>query len=69
MKVDWKTIFEAIKEPLREIVIAIIPFALERLALIPASWAIGLYLVLRGIDKYLHNKAPDGEIGGLTRIL
>jgi hypothetical protein len=54
MKIDWKILFEAVKEPLREIVLAAIPGILVYLQTIPASWAIIVYLVLRGIDKYLH---------------
>ena len=68
MKIDWKLIWEAIKEPLREIVIAIIPFALERLSVINTWWAVGLYLVLRGVDKYMHKKAPEGVSGGLVNF-
>lgn len=61
-------IWEAIKEPLREIVMAIIPFALERLSVIDAEWAVILYVVIRGVDQYLHDRAKDGVAGGLTRF-
>lgn len=65
---DWKALWEAVKEPLREIAIAIIPFVLERLSVLNEVWAVALYLVLRGIDKWLHEHAPSGESGGLTRF-
>ena len=54
MKINWKILWEATKEPAREIVLAAIPGILAYLQTIPAEWAIILYLVLRGIDKYLH---------------
>lgn len=56
MKIDWKIIWESAKEPLREIVLAIIPGVLAYLETIPTEWAVILYLVLRGVDKYLHEK-------------
>lgn len=66
MKIDWKIIWESIKEPLREIVIAIIPFALERLSVLNVWWAIILYVILRGIDKWLHESGTLER--GLTRF-
>ena len=63
---NWKLIWEAAKEPLREIVLAIIPGILAYLETIPAEWAFVLYLVLRGIDKYLHNSGIVEK--GLTRF-
>lgn len=65
MKVKWDAIWEAIKEPLREAVLAIIPFVLVALEKIPAVWAILLYAVLRGLDKFLHEA---GIKRGLTRF-
>jgi hypothetical protein len=67
-KIDWDAIWEAVKEPLREIVMAIIPFALDRLSVLPDFWAVILYLVLRGIDQYLHGEAKAGVAGGLTKF-
>lgn len=68
MKIDWKAIWEAIKEPLREAVLAIIPIALERLAVLSVWWAVILYIILRAVDEYLHKKAPEGVAGGLARF-
>jgi hypothetical protein len=69
---DTKIIWEAVKEPLREIVMAAIPGVLAYLQTIPAEWAIVLYLVIRGIDSYLHNLGKENEnetlITGLTRF-
>jgi hypothetical protein len=68
MKIDWKVIFEAIKEPLREIVLAILPILMVYINAIDAGWAAVLYLVLRFLDKYLHeawtvNKKTGSELG------
>lgn len=69
---NWKVIWEAIKEPLREIIMAIIPGVLAYVHAIPATWAIILYLVLRGVDSYLHEvwKADPttGVQKGLTQF-
>ncbi len=62
----WKVIWEALKEPLREIVLAAIPGILVYLQTIQAEWAIVLYLVLRGIDSYLHKSGIAEK--GLSRF-
>ena len=68
-----KVIFEAIKEPLRLLVLAIIPFAIAYSAGYDAQWAITATIVLRFIDKYLFElgKARKGDSKldkGLTRF-
>lgn len=72
IKVDWKIIWEAVKEPLREFVMAIIPGILAYLQTIPAEWAIILYFVIRAIDSAMHEvgkKAKDDTlITGITRF-
>ena len=73
MKIDWKMLWEAIKEPLREIVLATIPGILVYLQTIPAEWALVLYLVLRGLDSYLHEAGKEipGDnplLKGMTRF-
>jgi hypothetical protein len=68
MKIDWKGIWEATKEPLRYVVLAIIPFFITYLLSINQEWAILVTLILRGIDSYLHSKEPVGVSGGLTRF-
>lgn len=60
--------WEATKEPLRFIVLAVIPFIIAELAGISENWAIVATLILRGIDSYLHSKEPEGVSGGLTRF-
>ncbi len=66
MKKHWKVIWEALKEPLRELVLAAIPGVLTYLQTIPAEWAIVLYLVLRAVDSYLHKSGIAEK--GLTRF-
>ena len=72
MKIDWKIVWEAVKEPLREFVLAIIPGLLAYLQTISAEWAIVLYFVLRSIDAYLHEfgtaKKKEVLVTGLTRF-
>ncbi len=62
-------IWEAVKEPLREIVMAAIPGVLAYLQTISATWATILYLIIRAIDQYLHEKSKtvkNPAITGLT---
>lgn len=63
-----KALFEAIKEPLRLLVLAIIPFVVVWFTALPYQWAVVAILVLRAIDSYLHQLAPKGEAGGLCRF-
>lgn len=51
---DKDVFFEAIKEPLRLLLLAVIPFAIIYFAALPYQWAIALTVVLRFIDKWLH---------------
>ena len=59
MKINWELVWEAVKEPLRLIVLAIIPFIVTSIAGIDAQWAIYATLVLRMIDSYLHQIAKE----------
>lgn len=72
LKEHLPIIWEAVKEPLREIVIAIIPFALERLSVINEWWAVVLYLFLRGVDKWMYERGKHLDNSdlkaGLTRF-
>jgi hypothetical protein len=65
-------IWEAIKDPLRLLVLAIIPFGLDYLGVINTQWAIIATLVLKAIDKYLHRvgeeNGDDVLSKGLTRF-
>ncbi len=65
---DWKKLWEAAKEPLRLLVLAVIPAILTYFEVIDTSWALVIVALLRFIDKYLHLQAPDGTSGGLTRF-
>ena len=70
----WPAFWEAVKEPAREIVLALFPFLLAYINAIPAQWAVVLYTVLRTIDQYLHekwkaNKDPEKSMShGLARF-
>lgn len=65
---DWKKVWEATKEPLRLLVLAVVPFLLAYLSEFDYQWAVLATLVLRWIDSLLHQYAPKGEAGGLTRF-
>ena len=62
---DWKKLWEAAKEPLRLLVLAIIPGILAYFEIINTEWAIVIVAVLRFVDKYLHLNAPEGKAGGI----
>jgi hypothetical protein len=76
MKIDWTLIWEAVKEPLRELVLAAIPGLLAYLGTVSAPWAIVLYAALRTLDSYLHELGKENStktkksplLTGLTRF-
>lgn len=68
MKIDWNALWEATKEPLRVLVLAIVPFLVAYFAALPYSWAVIATTILRIVDGYLHEHAQKGEAGGLTRF-
>lgn len=71
-----KALFEAIKEPLRLLVLAIIPFAITYFTQIDSQWAIYATLILRFLDKALHEVGKDNStvkdesifLKGITRF-
>lgn len=67
-----EALWEAVKEPLRLLVLSVIPFGIVWLTSIPDQWAVVAVLVLRLIDKYMHELGkeesnPSLELG-LTRF-
>lgn len=71
-KVEASALFEAVKEPLRLLVLAVIPFVITWLGGLSYEWAVGATVVLRFIDKLLYElgKAKENKVlvGGLTRF-
>ena len=68
MKINWQLVWESAKEPLRLLVLALIPFGLAYFEVLPYEWAGIITFLLRFIDKYLHGLEKDGVAGGLTRF-
>ena len=66
VKIDWKALQEATKEPLRLLVLAIIPFAIAYFTEVNYQWAGVALLVLRWIDKWLHESGVAEK--GITRF-
>lgn len=57
IKYVWQeSLWKAVKEPLREIVLAAIPGVLLYLEKLNMPWATILYLVLRTLDQYIHEQ-------------
>jgi len=71
-KFPWKALLEASKEPLRLLVLAIIPIGMAYVKTIPYEWAGILIVLLRLIDSVLHEvgkeKKNDRLELGLTRF-
>jgi hypothetical protein len=65
-KFDWKPVWEAVKEPAREALLAVLPFFLAYFEALDVWWAVALYAVLRYADKYLHESKKLKK--GLTRF-
>jgi hypothetical protein len=69
-------IWKAVKEPLRLLVLAIVPFAITFFTEIDTQWAIGATVVLRFADKFLHEigkekstkKAESKLVKGIVRF-
>lgn len=63
---------EALKEGLRVVVLAIIPLLADSLGKGAVDWQLvlvtGAIALLRFVDSWLHNNAPAGVSGGLTRF-
>jgi hypothetical protein len=59
--IDKQALFEAVKEPLRLLVLAIIPFAIAYFSSLSYEWAGVIVLVLRFIDKYAYEKSKEGN--------
>ena len=62
-------LWEATKDPLRLLVLAIIPFILVYLEAINAQWAVTITVVLKYIDKILHEVGKETGNKVLTRGL
>ena len=62
-------LWNAIKEPLRLMVLAIIPVILVWLGTINTQWAIIIVAVLRFIDKFLHEIGKETGNESLTKGL
>jgi len=59
-------LWEAVKEPLRILVLAVIPFAIAYLTEVSYEWAVVAVVVLRFVDKFLHQLGKEKESEGLT---
>ena len=72
MAVKTNPFWEATKEPLRLLVLAVLPFLVTYLTELGTEWAIYATLILRFIDKFVHEvgKAEKDEslTLGLTRF-
>lgn len=76
MKFNKDAFLEAIKEPLRLLALAVVPFAIAYFVELPQQWAVVAVVVLRFVDKWLHEiavaqpvkKQNEGLLGvkGLT---
>lgn len=74
MNINWKAVWEAVKEPLRWFVIALIPILINWISGQPwNAEAIGIAIaVIRIVDKMLHDYGKESGNttieGGLTRF-
>ena len=66
MKFDKKALWEATKEPLRLLVLSVIPFAVAYFTEVSYEWAGIAVFILRWVDKYLHESGV--AVKGITRF-
>ena len=59
-------IWEATKEPLRLLVLAVIPFVIAYFSALDYQWAVVATVVLRWLDKVLHEIGKETKSEGLT---
>jgi len=64
-----KTIWEAAKEPLRLLVLAILPVLIVSLNELPYEWAAIAIVLLRLLDSVLHEVGKETNNETLTRGL
>lgn len=67
-----EALWKAVKEPLRLLVLALIPFGVAYFSELNYEWAIFAVVVLKFIDKYMHEYGKiiknDLVTKGLTRF-
>ena len=66
--IDKKALWEAVKEPLRLLVLAVIPFAIAYFSSLSYEWAGVIVLILRFIEKYGYEKDKEGETGIVSKF-
>lgn len=76
ISMNKQALWNAIKEPLRLLVLALIPFGLVYFSDLPFEWATVAVVVLRFLDKFLHEIGKERStartesklVTGLTRF-
>lgn len=66
-KMNKNAIWEAVKEPLRLLVLAVIPLVLVYFQAINTEWAILIVGALRFVDKLLHEIGKENGDENLTK--
>lgn len=72
-KTEWKQpLWEAVKEPLRLLVLAVVPVLVTLVADLPKEYAAIAVLVLRFVDSWLHQIGKETgnkvQVKGLTQF-
>jgi len=62
-----EAVWEAIKEPLRLLVLSVIPLLLVYFQGLPYEWAGVIILALRLLDKFLHEIGKEIDSSVLTK--
>ena len=72
VKVNKSALVEAVKEPLRLLVLAVIPFGIAWLGGLPYEWAVVATVALKFLDKFVHQLGKNtdrvGLVKGITRF-
>lgn len=66
-QMNKNAIWEAVKEPIRLLVLSIIPLILVYFQTINAQWAALIVVALRFVDKYLHELGKENENENLKK--
>lgn len=64
---NWKSaLWEAVKEPLRLLLMALVSWGIVYFTTIPDQWAVVFVFVLRFVDKLLHEIGKETDNSNLT---
>lgn len=67
-KLDWSSLWEAVKEPLRLLLMALVGWGISQLAKTDQTLTVAIVtVVLKALDKVIHDFGKDNEMDKLSK--